>query len=431
LPAPDHSHLPLLRYFIQFCKAGTEAARNEFISRITPGTHQQITALIQLVIGSVNEDAPDYTAIDCYAAMIPMLPTKILNETLLTGLLKAYELLTPTMVVAHQSAVFRVAYETFTAIKELNPIKLIPFFTHYAPGKIPGFTGCWIQLVLHPHVLPALINSYDPTAITFCLRFVIAIIKLAVNMPDPYYRPVMRAIFTLADDFPLFVSAYHCLLLEHVPPRFAQLRNAILGANPNTNPKLPPPIGIFTGDSQEIKNLKLKAEPFITDKQIPAVQEAVNSITDNLTKLITTDVSVVWRFSFFCIAAYAQIHQKFSSEDLIVDLFVGIVEISPIFYTTLMDHLRYRNTHTVFVFELLYTIFQRINEGQRELFLVEMFRRILCVTQPPPSLRNLFLKIWEEMQKEIRESMAAGVGSNYLEEVISAIKTLPVYNIVV
>ena len=429
LPTPDHAHIPLLRYFINFCKTGTEASRHEFISRFTPGTHQQVTALVQIVLGSVNEDAPDYTAIDCYAAMIPMLPPKILNEALLTGLLKAYELLTPTIVVAHQSAVFRVAYETFTAITDLNPIRLIPFFTHFAPGEIPGFAGCWMQLVLHPHILPALITSSDPTAIAFCLRFVIAIIKLAVNMPESFYRPVMRTIFTLADSFPLFVTAYHCLFLEHVPPRFAQLRNAILSATPYVNPKLPPPIGVYTGDSQEIKNLKLKAEPFITDKQIQSIPETVKSITDIIKKLVTTDSSIVWRFVFFCVAAYSQTHEKFSSKDVIVDLFIGLVEASPVFYSALMDHVRYQNTHTRFVVELLYTIFCRISSEQREIFLIEMFRRILCVTQPPASLRNLFLKIWEDKQKEIKDFMSLRGELKYLEEVIRSIKVLPGYTI--
>ena len=425
LPTPDHAHIPLLRYFIHYCKTGDEEARTEFISKFSPGTHQQVTALIQTIIASVSENSRDYTAVDCYAAMLPHLPSKILNESLLTGLLKAFELFTPSMVVNYQQALFRVAYETFTAIKDLNPIKLIPFFTHYSPGCIPGFAACWMQLVFHPHVLPYLIQSADPTAIAFCLRFFIAIIKLAVNMPDGFYRPVVRALITLSDQFPLFVTSYHCLLLEHVPPRFTQIRNIILSANPGTDSHSPPPIGIITGDSSDMKTLKLNAEPFITDKAQANLQEHMNTIIETVFQAVSQDSSVIWRFIFFCIAAYSQTHEKYSTKDTINELMMGLVNISPIFISALLDHVRYPNSHSRIVLEMLFNIYNRVQSEQKEAFIIELLRRILCVTQPPEAVRRLFVRIWEDKKSEITEIAQRNGEAQELEEVAKCLQLLP------
>lgn len=422
LPPIEHSHTPLLRFFINYCKSGTAEAKQEFISHFTPGTPQQVTALIQLVIASVNENSDDYTAIDCYATIIPSLPSKVLNEALISGFIKAMEMFTPTMVVAHQSAIFRVAYESFSALDDLNPAKLIPFFIRYSPGTIPEFAACWIQLVLHPNVFPTLVESADQYCNSFCLRFLITIIKLAVNMPDGFYRPVIRILYTICDQFPLFITSYHCLLLEHVPPRFTQIRNIILCADPHGDPVLPPPVGVISGDSQDMKLLKMKAEPFIKDISVQSSSLNLKTITELIKKMVISDGSVVWKFVYFCINAWTQTHEQFTPKNTIIDLFLSLVNTSPIFISALFDHVRYSNSHTRFVMELLLAVFGRLPDNLRESFLIEIFRRMLCVTQPPNTLKELLKRLMNERQSEIKILASKRNEMSELSQIFSVIK---------
>ena len=426
LPIPDHTHIPLLRHFINYCKIGDDASKQEFINKFTPGTPQQITALVLLVIATISENSEDYTAIDCYATIIPSLPKRILNDALISGLLKALESLTPTMVVAHQKAIFRVAYESFSAIEDCHPTKLLPFFKQYSPGKIPGFAACWIQLVLHPNVFPVLAESNDPTNSIFCLQFLITIIKLAVNMPDGFYRPVVRILFVVCDQFPLLITTYHCFLIEHIPLNFVQLRNIILSADPKLDPMLPPPVGVIISDSQDMKMLKVKAEPFIKDMSVHTNQSNIKSIIEVIKKVTSSDPSIIWKFVLHLITSWTQAHQQFSSKNLIVELFINLITFSPVFITSLFDHVRYSNTHTRFVMELLLAIFGRIQDDVREIFLVELVRRLLCVTQPPQTLVRLFVRLWEERKTEISVLAKKRNETHQLQQIFDVVKILQV-----
>lgn len=401
LPTPDHSHIPLLRYFIQYCKVGDETSKQEFIAKFVPGSPAQVTSLIQLILASVGDSSRDYTAIDCYASVIPSLPSKILTEALLPGLFKAFELLPPAVVVSHQRAVFRITWETLTALEDLHPQRLLSFFMHYGPGAIPGFTCSWMQLVLHPKVLPVLIDNADPTSVHFTLRFIVCIIKLAVNVPDVFYLPTVRILYTLADSFPAFLVSYHCLILEHVPPRATQIRNIILNATIHGGQKVPPPIGITFGSSPEMKILKSKLEPFIFDKVAVNLEESVMEVCEIVKTMASTDPSILWRVIYFLIAYYVSKHENFNATAHILEVFIGLIRTSTIFLTMLMDHVRYKNSHTIFVMNVLVAIFPRIGENLQEQMIIEMIRRLLCVCKPPISLVEVFNHMWANFKSEI------------------------------
>ena len=424
LPSPDHAHIPLLRYFINYCKYGDDNSKLEFINKFTPGTPQQVTALILLVIATISENSDDYTAIDCYATIIPSLPKKILNDALISGLIKALEALTPTMVITHQKAIFRVAYESFSAIEDCHPSKLLNLFRQYSPGKIPGFAASWMQLVLHPNIFPVLINSNDPGNTIFCLQFLITIIKLAVNIPNGFYRPVARILFTVCDQFPLFVASYHCFLIEHIPPRFVQLRNIILNADPHTDAMLPPPIGVLIPDTPNMKVLKMKAEPFIKDMTLQSTNSSITAIIDIIKTDVQTDPSIIWKFVLTVINSFTHGRQQVSAKSQVVELFYKLILFSPVFIGALFDHVRFSNTHTKFVMELLLILYGKFQDDYREVFLIELVRRLLCVTQPPQTLVRLFVRLWEERNAEITLLAKKRNETKQLQEIFDTITVL-------
>ncbi|EAX90909.1 hypothetical protein TVAG_469840 [Trichomonas vaginalis G3] len=421
LPTPDHAFIPLLRYFVQFCRSGDEISKQEFISKFVPGSSAQVTALIQLVLASVDEDSKDYSAIDCYASVVPFLPQKVLTESLLPGLFKACELMNPHAVITHQGAIFRVAWETFSALEDLHPQRLISFFMHYGPGSMPGFAASWMQLVIHPHVFPVLIDSADPTSLHFCLRYLVCILKLAVNMPESFYRPVVCIFTTLCDEFPSFVISYHCLLLEHIPPRAVQLRNIILNTSLNQSSLAPPPIGITFGSSQEMKALKQKIEPFVLDRVSQNIDENVSEICDLVKVISQTDSSVVWRIVYFCIAYWLSKHDAFNNQAQILEVFIGFVRISPIFFSIIMDHVRYRNSHTTFCQNVLVSIFSRLGDNLKEQMILELIRRHLCVTKPPESLHEVFEHLWKNEQEQV---LQIGMKSMKKEEFLEIVRII-------
>ena len=76
--------------------------------------------------------------------------------------------------------------------------------------------------------------------------------------------------------------------------------------------------------------------------------------------------------------------------------------------------------------ELLLAIFGRIQDDVREIFLVELVRRLLCVTQPPQTLVRLFVRLWEERKTEISVLAKKRNETHQLQQIFDVVKILQV-----
>ncbi|EAY18196.1 hypothetical protein TVAG_122620 [Trichomonas vaginalis G3] len=426
LPSVDRSNISVLRAFLLFCKQPDDDTRKDFLNKFGTGTAMQIAAIIQILIGSVREDNKDYSAIECFIALIPSILEKVSNDVILNGLLRTMDQINSSTIVSHQLGIVCVCHEIFSCIGDFSPNRLIPFLTKTSPGKIPDFVTSWIQLVLHPKVFGAMIESADLECVNFCLRFIICIIKLAINFPDGFYRPVARIITTICDSYPEFVVSFHLIILESVPPRFIQLRNIILSSiPPNFDPMLPPPVSVIPGDTQELRILKSKTEAIIMDRVTTVQSSMMKQIYEIFKKIISKDVSLLWKFVLFVIQTWTISHERFSKTNMVLELLTMLVPVSPIyFFSSLLDHVRYNNCHTRFAMELVLALFERVSDDLREIILIEIVRRLLCVTAPPHSLRELFSRLMEERKMDVLSLMKKMNEFQDFEEAVKVIKIL-------
>lgn len=426
LPSIDRSNISLLKAFFDYCKLPNEEKKKDFMAKFGAGTASQIQAICQVLIGSVREDNKDTSAIQCFISLIPLILEKVTNEVIMNGFLRVFENVSSSFITHHQLGIVYLWYEIFSCIGDFSPSKLINFLSKTAPGRNPDFVTSWMQLVLHPHVFPAMIEGGEPECINFCLRFIICIIKLAINFPEGFYRPVVRILCTIADSFPEFVTSFHIFILDHIPPRFTQLRNIILCAQPqHPDPVLPPPIAVPGNDSPEMRSLKNKVEGYVADRLTMIQPTLMKSILEYFKKVITNEPSGLSKFIVYIISTWAMTHERFSQTNTVLELMLQLQDVSPqYFFSTLLDHVRYNNSHTRFAMELILAMFGKLPEDRKEMILIEIIRRLLCVTAPPQSLRTLFSRLFEERKMEIIQMVKKMNEYPELEEIAITLKTL-------
>ena len=71
-------------------------------------------------------------------------------------------------------------------------------------------------------------------------------------------------------------------------------------------------------------------------------------------------------------------------------------------YNSVIDQLRYQNKHTKLASILMMTLFENANDDLKELIIVCIIKRLLCVTQPPKSVGLLFKQITLKYEFDIQ-----------------------------
>ena len=272
---------------------------------------------------------------------------------------------------------------------------------------------------MHPQCFPQFIRKNDVKYQQFCLSFVQTIIDLAIRMPDGFYKPVTIILMLIASDYPSFLVQYYAVLIDSLPLRFIQFRNIILNAAPQEfSPDKNPTISFQYIDALETKALILNVKPFLR-LEIP---ENV-STASNIQFIISTlrraasqseyTPSLFWQFALYCIskASAAIPTEKIgcASEFAalpIISMFKQLasafgVDADCLLINGIIDQIRFPSSHTVIASEILFTLFEESPSYVRELIYTEIVRRLLCVTQPPRSVKAIYLRITSKYKQQL------------------------------
>jgi CCR4-NOT transcription complex subunit 1 len=119
------------------------------------------------------------------------------------------------------------------------------------PSYFPGFVFAWLALVTHRDFLPLLMKlpsraGWKPFSdiIENLMLYVGELLKPVHIAPvtKELYRGVMKLLLALQHDFPDFLAAHHSKLLAHIPSHCVQMHNVILHANPAPYSKMADPM---------------------------------------------------------------------------------------------------------------------------------------------------------------------------------------------
>jgi hypothetical protein len=202
---------------------------------------------------------------------------------------------------------------------------------------------------------------------------------LANDLPEGFYRPVARILLAIAASNPGFFVAYHCLLLEALPIKFVQFRNIILNV-PTSGCEEIPPMG-FKCESL-LKGTGVHSLVREGDYSATKVRRIFNVLSRILFVSQPMVPRLIWEFVIHCLNQRTE-----KIDDLFVQICNGFTDASVrMLIVSLIDQLRFHNAHTVEASRILTSVFAKGNGIVRELVLVEVMRRMLCVTLPPVSL---------------------------------------------
>ena len=136
-------------------------------------------------------------------------------------------------------------------------------FLQISPNSAPGFAFSWLNAVSHANFMPHLLLSRDRKGwplmhklLRALLQFLHPFLKslLLNDAIRRLYKETLRVLLVLLHDFPEFLCDYYVSLCDSIPTTCVQLRNLILSAFPS-NMRLPDP---FT------PNLKVEGVPEIS-----------------------------------------------------------------------------------------------------------------------------------------------------------------------
>jgi hypothetical protein len=282
----------------------------------------------------------------------------------------------------------------------------------------PTFSVCFLQLVMHRSVLFRLVQTNEAAALQFAVKFVLICIRLATDAPEVFYRGVTRIFMTIAATLPSFFVAYHCLLLESLPLRFVQFRNIILGAEMPRNDDSPP-IGFNISDMLQISAIRSVIDPFgqTADRsQAPSLETPARFIALALKRAINANLAiprVVWQFVIYCFVKVMDgLTLKWADlpglpmVDLIVKVCQNLDDSVTVVLEAIVDNIRYQNFHTRFAASLVTILFEKGADPLKEMVLVVLLRRLLCVTAPPPAVRALFRQIVVQYARDVQKVLA-------------------------
>lgn len=404
----------------------------------------------------------DYSPIDSLCFALGKCAGRIDNDSLISNCIQAIMSIAPAAIEKQPKALFRLVNGLFGWLHFRSNLKLIDLLYYLSPFQFPSFSLCWIQLVMHRTAFPNFVRTNETRPMQFCLNFVIICLKLCVEYPEIFYRSVCRILITIASSAPLFFISYHQLLLEFIPLRFVQFRNIILGTTLYENSEdISPPIGF---DFKE--TLKAKAVIQVIDSILQKKEkdrEKLNTNATFLTSLFKRAIlengmnnynimyqnqriellnmnnnlnndnennennlfipKIIWQFVFYSVKKSADINVlvSFNSEDStpsnnflnlpVVSLFSLILSSldstsdtvsMTVLIEAIVDQIRYPNKHTTFASYLLFALFQKADKNVRELILVTLIKRLLCVTSPPQSVRKLYQNLTKKFDSDIK-----------------------------
>jgi CCR4-NOT transcription complex subunit 1 len=289
------------------------------------------------------------------------------------------------------------------------------------PSHFPGFMFGWLGLVSHRDFLPVLMSipndaGWEPLSnLMESLIFYLGELLKPQNVStvtETIYQGVVKLLVVLQHDYPAFLSANHSKLCANIPSHCVYLHNLILNANPSTS-KRPDPLepGLKIDRLDEIRESPLST----SDVEAPLRQsglsgvleealrngpteDAVAAITHEIRKKkgrdtgfgfvpISVDLklieSIVVHIGIYAIARGVQkggpSFVQGSSDAVLFSMLAHELNPEARYYliTSIVDQLRFPNSHTHYFSQALLDIWGNDPNDQEETEIRQQITRIL------------------------------------------------------
>lgn len=453
---PDKTHINLLKLFIDYKKnKNDEKIGLEYFKKLSDSSPAQIVSLISFVFNAAkktrkvtSDTTIDFLTIDNLCVDLGKCANQVYsrnNDKFIHNCILALQSISSE---APLKLLFRLLHGLLSHFP-FNSVfdQLIDLFKNFfSPNQLPQFSLCWIQLCMHQNLFPSLVVLKDKKALDFCLYFVCMAISLLIEMPDVFYRGVVRILMTMVINSPYFIVSYYEYFLEILPIRFIQLRNVILSVYDNEQNELPLMLGIsFTDELVNNNFLLVLNEIFSYSQSNLSFEKLVNNITNDLEKVVhekllneyfdlddLTIPKLIWQFVVYSLNQiqspfHKEMYQEYNFNDSLFhptfQMFLNLqivlnLETIHFVYNALIDQLRYPNELTNKASVLIDVMFEKADDVKKEILFVCLLKRLLCVTKPPKSLIALFLHVNTKFGLEMKRIFK---GNGEYETYLSAI----------
>lgn len=160
-------------------------------------------------------------------------------------------------------------------------------FLDVRPSYFPGFMFAWLALITHRNFLPVLMRlpsqaGWDSFSdIMENLMLYVGELLKPLHMTQvtkEVYRGVLKLLVILQHDYPEFLAAYHSKLCANIPIHCSQLHNIVLHANPAPYSKMADPMqpGLKIDRIEEIR----ESPEIINDVEGPLRQIGLFDVLD-------------------------------------------------------------------------------------------------------------------------------------------------------
>lgn len=441
LPMPDSSSVSLLHSFLTFSKNPND--RTDFLNKMDKPSINGIRSLILFVLHSTSKNRSpmnyttiDYSIIDCLCFAFSKCSGKFNLENLTV---KVIESISTTAISVCPKPFFRLFYGFLTFLHFQNNERVIQLLDGLNPGHFPSFSCCWVQIVMHKTVFPQFLKQSSVKVLTFCVKFLQICFQLVEAAPEVFYKPVARILLTTSASQPFFFVSYAPLILEKLPISFVQYRNLILSSSLKQDPDCCPPQGYSSekiisavniadivnrivtvsnsdnyfhnyNETGDVSNgSKSEMANFVSSEKVDFVIDVLkNQINDHENVRVKNELKfvpkIVTHFVIYCFSNFIdEVHQFLLK---IANAF-NVFEFK-VFLVAVVDQLRYPNKHSFAAMNFLLSLFEITSVVNKELILIELLRRLFCVSNPPLSVKNTFnqidLKFGDEIQNILKEN---------------------------
>ena len=141
---------------------------------------------------------------------------------------------------ASHRLLLRLLLDTSDALGDQTQLAFADALLALQPLLVPGFAFAWLELASHKSLMPRLLQDREKGTAMFS-RILLAFFKYmepflrSAELHEPVkmlYMGALRVLLVLLHDFPEFLCEYHFSLCDAIPPSCIQLRNLILSAFP-------------------------------------------------------------------------------------------------------------------------------------------------------------------------------------------------------
>jgi hypothetical protein len=382
------------------------------------GVRSLISFAIQVTEKSKSPQADnpiDYSVIDCLCSALGKSPDKVNLEALLMRVLQATA---KEAVAVAPLPFFRLMHGLLSTGICHNAERLTQLIDLLSPSHFPHFACCWIQLCMHRLTFPKFvrINSHLTTA--FCVNFVGTCLELAARTPEVFYRPVERILLTISASAPLLFVSYHMLFLSHLPMSFTQFRNIILSA-PIPSTEEGPPIGFSVVSELQLTGLdRLVVDGDLTTPKLSMIVNAIKKAVKSEGGVMP---ALVWQFVLFF---FQNVHRG-AADPIVKICDLHLHDSVRWIIVAIADQVRYQNAHTTIAMDVLTALYARGRDDVKEIVLLELVRRLMCVTPPPAMLFKLFAQIDTSFGVQLDQFVKSRGAGDVFEHAREFVKNCP------